>query len=119
MSGNVFSKNNTKKGPLYMKSKLFFTFIFLLMLFTFSYALTAHKNSLQATPDNIHDNGHEIGGEAARMVFDEQANAVRVLIDGQEKVRIDVDGVHVIDGGYFHEPAPAKTDDAKGESHDQ
>jgi hypothetical protein len=92
-----------------MRSKLLFTFILLLILFNFSYALTAHKNSLRAAPDN----GHEIGGEAARMVFDEQANAVRVMIDGHERFRIDAKGAHV-DGGFFHMDTATHADDTGG-----
>jgi hypothetical protein len=52
------------------------------------------------------------------MVIDEQANALRVLIDGHERFRIDAEGAHV-DGGIFHVNSAGHADEVKGGRHDQ
>ncbi len=93
-----------------MKSKVFFTFIFLLILTGFTYAFTAYKNSLQAAQSDP----QKIGTDAAQIVVDEETHAIRIRIDGHEKVRINDEGIHVINGGYFHGGASAKTNDAQG-----
>lgn len=48
------------------------------------------------------------------IVVDDAAGIVKILVKGEEVVRIDQDGVHVAaDAGYFHDAAPA---DPKGDA---
>lgn len=73
-------------------------------------AVTAHKHGLRAAQGEA----HQIGGKPAQIIVDEASQAVLVLINGEEKVRIDSDGVHVFNGAYFHGPSPDESSEEKG-----
>lgn len=92
-------------GRITIKSILILSFIFIT-----AGAATANKHGLRAAQGEA----HQIGGKPAQIIVDDASQAVLVLINGEEKVRIDSDGVHVFNGAYFHGPSPDESSEEKG-----
>ena len=98
-----------------MGKRTLITIIILSFILIAAGTVTANKNGLRAAQGEV----RQIGGKAAQIVVDDASQAVLILINGQEKVRIDAAGMYVFDGAYYHGPSLDAKANAQGGSHEE